>query len=180
MRYIKPTHDVLGLERRVKAVVKTNAATNKIGAINSVYLTDGTDNWTLYRRPSKSSTQMWVTFKKGNNKTITDDSLNGKSPVAEDEILVRVTVSGKAPGMDTINVFNQGADAGCWGSYGTGTLKIEARNASHITAVFMLLKPTDYADTIQNVHTQVFRGVRRVMQDVDTPADGILKLNFPV
>ena len=106
MRYIKPTHDVLGLENRVKAVIKTNAATNKIGAINSVYLTDGTDNWTLHRHPTKSSTQMWVTFKKNNDSgTITDDSLTGKSPVAEDEILVRVTVSGKAPDMDTINVF---------------------------------------------------------------------------
>ena len=181
MRYIKPTHDVLGLERRVKAVIKTNAATNKIGAINSVYLTDGTDNWTLYRRPSKSSTQMWVTFKKGSNTTITDDTLNGKSPVAEDEVLARVTVSGKAPGMDTINVFNQGADAGCWGCYANGTLKIEARNASHIASVAMLLKPTNYTDTIQNVQVQLFRGVRRViMQDVDVPENGILELNFPV
>ena len=179
MRYIKPTHDVLGLENRVKAVIKTNAATNKIGAINSVYLTDGTDNWTLYRRPTNPSTQMWVTLKKGSNETVTDDSLNGKSRVAEDEILVRVTVSGTAPDLDTLNVFNQGADAGCWGSYDDSTLKIEARNAPHITAISMLLKPTNYTDTIQNVYAKVFRGVRGAAYDVDIPADGVLKLYFP-
>ena len=63
MKYIKTTHDVLGLEDRVKIVIKTNADANDISAISNVILGSDAKIYSLYRKPSKSSTQMWVTLK---------------------------------------------------------------------------------------------------------------------
>lgn len=182
MKYIKPTHDVLGLEDRIKAVVKTNTKTNTISAINGVYLTDGTDNYTLYRKPSKSSTQMWVTLKKGSapDQQVVDDALNGNTVTADGEVLAKVTVTGVASGLDALNVFASGPDAAPWGCYGPSTLTIEGRRCPQITAIGMNLKPTNYEANIPSVHTKVFRGVRPAISDQDTPDNGILVLTFPV
>ena len=180
MKYIKTTHDVLGLEDRVKVVIKTSTAQNKVSAINSVYLTDGTDNYTLYRKPSKSSTQMWITLKKGTDPQVVDDTLDANTATAEGEVLVKITVTGVASGLDAINAFAQGADTTPWGCYGPSTMTIEARRAPHITGISMNLKPTNYEANIPSVHASVYRGVRRVVSDPEIPGNGILNLTFPV
>lgn len=182
MKYIKTTHDVLGLEDRVKIVIKTNADANDISAISNVILGSDAKIYSLYRKPSKSSTQMWVTLKEDctpEQQTV-DDTLNGNSATAEGEVLVKVTVTGVASGLDALNAFAQGPDAAPWGCYGPATLTLECRRCPQIKYVTCNLKPRGYESNIPSVHTKAFRGVRPVVEDYDTPEDGMLTVYFPV
>lgn len=183
MKYIKTTHDVLGLEDRVKAVIKTNTETNAISAISNIYLGADDGLYTLYRKPSKSSTQMWVTLKKDvtPEQQIADDTLTAKTETAEDEVLCKLTVTGVASGLDAINAFAQGPDAAPWGCYGPATLTLEGRRCPQIKYISMNLQPKGYETNIPSVHAKVFRGVRSQVSDFDVnQGDDLTTLYFPV
>ena len=155
MGYIKPIHDVLGLESRIRvSLTSEGQKSNTVTTIGNAMFASQDAVYTLYRKPSKPGTQYWCTLKTGYNAPIVDDGLSAKTAMQEGEFLCRVTLQGVASDRNTIDIFDNSKS---WGMYGNVMVTLECPNAPEVVQF-------SARTNAKKVKGKSFRGVRCLTQ----------------
>ena len=169
MGYIKPIHDVLGLESRIRVLLTSEGQkSNTVTTIGNAMFASQDAVYTLYRKPSKPGTQYWCTLKTGYNKPIVDDGLSAKTAMQEGEFLCRVTLQGVASDHNTIDIFDNSKS---WGMYGNVMVTLECPNAPEVVQF-------SARTNAKKVKGKSFRGVRGLTQDNALASEG--KIAIPI
>lgn len=156
MGYIKPIHDVLGLEHRVVVNLKSSGqSASKLTTINNAKFVSKDGEYTLYRKPSKDASQFWCTLKINNDTTVVDDTLGRDTAVAEGEILCKVTVKYIANKHNALDIFSSDKS---YAMYGDAVVSFECPDAPDI----IRFTAKTNAKTIGG---KSFRGVRNLVKE---------------
>lgn len=173
MKYIMGTHDVLGLENRIKAkVTMANPNITKKTGAKDVKIVKAGKNYVLKSYQSEDATGQYVLLTSDAvSSPVLNADLNKNTQPGADELLAKVTVSGFNKGHPLWHMF---ASTG-WEVNGEGWFTIEAKDAA-LDAESVVFTA---AGTPKGIKGTVWRGVRRVDTELEIASGPTYTLSIP-
>lgn len=172
MKYIKPTHDVLGLEKRIKVKIEAqDVKPSKTSGFGGVSLVKNSEVYKLKFYSSDTATRQWAILGKDGtfDAPAYKDGLGPKTIVGENELLVEFCISGYGVNQKPYDIFNS---SGCWtgGSYWFWITSTDT-DANVSSVSFTALK------NASKVKGYTYRGVRRYDELIEYTS-GVSKTGF--